>query len=454
MDVEILSRIQFALTISFHYIYPPISIGLGLALVIMEGLYLKTKNQVWQELTQFWVKIFALVFALGVATGVVMVFGFGTNWANYSRFVGDVFGSALGAEGIFAFFMEAGFLAILLFGWDRVSPKMHFLSTIMVALGAHFSSVWIVVANSWMQTPAGYTIVGEGANAHAEITNFWEMVFNPSSIDRLSHVIVGCWLAGAFLVLSVSSYYLYKKRFILHAKSSMKVGMWMALIGVILQFFAGDASARGVYENQPAKLAACEGHFTSGPASLGLIGWVNEKEKKVDFEVSVPGALSFLLFGSFDHPVKGLDQFPEEDWPPVQPVFQMYHLMIAMWTFMVIATLIAFWAWRKRYVINKWLWRFLVISVVFPQLANQAGWYTAEMGRQPWLVWGILRTSEGLSRTVGASEVLGSIIMFSVIYTLLFALFIYLLNHKIKQGPYIKEEAEPSYKKNPIDKEV
>lgn len=449
MDVELLSRIQFALTITFHYIYPPISIGLGLGLIIMEGLYLKTKNKVWQELTQFWVKIFALVFALGVATGVIMVFGFGTNWANYSRFVGDVFGSALGAEGIFAFFMEAGFLGILLFGWNKVSPKMHFLSTIMVALGAHFSAVWIVIANSWMQTPAGYKIVGEGANAHAVMTDFWQVVFNPSAMDRLSHVLIGCWLAGAFLILSVSSYYLYKKRFILHAKSAIKVGLWMAVAGVLLQLFTGDRSANGVYQNQPVKLAACEGHYTTGAAPLSLVGAVDEERQTIK-GINIPGGLSFLLFGDFSHPVKGLDQFPQEDWPPVQAVFQAYHLMLAMWGLMVLAAILAFWAWRKRWVVNKWIWRFLVLSVLFPQIANQAGWYVAEMGRQPWIVFGVLRTSEGLSRTVGASAVLGSIIMFSVIYTLLFILFIYLLNHKIKQGPVVGGDKEFLYKKNPI----
>ncbi|MEI6531332.1 MAG: cytochrome ubiquinol oxidase subunit I [Chlamydiota bacterium] len=446
MDVEILSRIQFALTIAFHYIYPPISIGLGIGLIIMEGLYLKTKNQIWQELTQFWVKIFALVFALGVSTGIVMVFGFGTNWANYSRFVGDVFGSALGAEGVFAFFMESGFLALLLFGWNRISPKMHFFSTIMVALGAHFSAVWIVVANSWMQTPAGYKIVGEGAKTHAVVTDFWEMVLNPSSVDRLTHVIIGCWLAGAFLILSVSSYYLYKKRFLLHAKCSMKVGIWMGLIGVILQLFSGDSTAKGVYVNQPVKLAACEGIYKTGPAPLALFGWVNTKEKKVEYAITIPGGLSFLLYGDFKHPVKGLDQFPVEDHPPVQIVFQAYHLMIAMWGMMATAVFLAIWAWRRRFVINKWIWRFLIISVIFPQIANQAGWFTAEVGRQPWIVWGVLRTSAGLSRTVGAKAVLGSIIMFSVIYTLLFALFIFLLNHKIKQGPHLLDDTESTYK--------
>src|SRR5271156_3343642 len=212
MDVLTLSRIQFGATIAFHYIYPPLSIGLGVMLVLMEGAWLKTHNTIYHQMARFWTKVFALTFAIGVATGIVMEFEFGTNWATYSRFVGDVFGSALAAEGIFAFFLESGFLAVLLFGWDKVGRKMHFFATCMVALGAHFSAIWIVVANSWMQTPAGYHIVGEGLNARAEIVDFWAMALNPSSLVRLGHVILGCWLAGAFLVISVAAYYMLKKR--------------------------------------------------------------------------------------------------------------------------------------------------------------------------------------------------------------------------------------------------
>ena len=210
MDVVFLSRIQYALNICFHYFFPPISIGLGLMLVIMEGMYLKTKKIKYKEMTTFWIKIFALVFALGVATGLVQAFAFGTNWAKYSRFVGDVFGSALAAEGVFAFFLESGFLGVLLFGWDRVGPKLHYLSTICVCLGAHFSAVWIIIANSWMQTPAGYIIENGPTGPRAVVTEFWQMVFNPSTIDRLCHVILSCWLTAAFFVISVSAYYLFK----------------------------------------------------------------------------------------------------------------------------------------------------------------------------------------------------------------------------------------------------
>ena len=246
-------------------------------------------------MARFWTKIFALTFAIGVATGIVMEFEFGTNWATYSRFVGDVFGSALAAEGIFAFFLESGFLAVLLFGWDKVSRKLHFFSTCMVCLGAHFSAVWIIVANSWMQTPAGYHIVGQGMHARAEITDFWQVVFNPSSMDRLFHTLCGAWQAGAFLVVSVSAWYLLKKRHLDFARASLRIGLIVALIASLLQFVSGDSSARGVAKNQPAKLAAFEGLYnTTSNAPLTLVGYVDEKNEKV-VGLQCPGMLSWLV---------------------------------------------------------------------------------------------------------------------------------------------------------------
>ena len=242
-------------------------------LVLMEGAWLKTGNNLYHQMARFWTKVFALTFAIGVATGIVMEFEFGTNWATYSRFVGDVFGSALAAEGIFAFFLESGFLAVLLFGWDKVGRKLHFFSTCMVALGAHFSAVWIVVANSWMQTPAGYHIVGEGMHARAEITDFWQVVFNPSMLDRLFHTICGAWCAGAFLVVSVSAWYLLKGKHLEFARKSLKVGLTVALVASLLQAVTGHKSAQGVAKNQPAKLAAFEGLYeTTSNAPLVLVG--------------------------------------------------------------------------------------------------------------------------------------------------------------------------------------
>lgn len=459
MDVEILARVQFALTIMFHYIYPPLSIGLGLILVIIEAIYLKTNDTFYLNMAKYWVKIFALTFAIGVATGIVMEFEFGTNWATYSRYVGDVFGSALAAEGVFAFFLESGFLALLLFGWDRIGKVAHFFATLMVCLGAHFSAIWIIVANSWMQTPTGFHIVGEGVNARAEITDFWAMVFNPSSVDRLMHSVIGAWLAGAFLVISVSAYYILKKRHLEFAKSSLKIGLVVGLIACILQGISGDRSARVVVEHQPAKLAAMEGIFrTDTDVPLTLFGIVNTKEERVEYAIKIPKLLSILSFGMAGGEIKGLDQFPKKDWPNVQAVFQTFHLMVLMWILMLTFSLLAAVMWRRGTLFtSKWMLRGLVVSVMFPQIANQAGWVAAEMGRYPWIVYNLLRISDGLSKTVTANQVFGSLVMFTVLYFLLFLVFIYLLNEKIKHGPVDIAQATPyrqlkTYAEEVVDK--
>jgi cytochrome d ubiquinol oxidase subunit I len=436
MDVEILSRIQFAFTVAFHYIYPPLSIGIGLLLVIFEGMYLRTKNKAYEQLTRFWIKIFALTFGIGVATGIVMEFEFGTNWATYSRYVGDVFGSALAAEGLFAFALESGFLGILLFGWNRVTPVVHFISTIGVFLGSMFSAIWIVVANSWMQTPAGFHIVGEGMEARAEITDFWAMVFNPSSIDRITHVWIGAFLAGAFLVLSVHAYYILKNRHVEISKQAFKIALLVAGFFSLSQLFTGHRSAEGVAHNQPAKLAAMEGHFDSlAVADMYLLGWVDKEEKEVT-GISIPKGLTFLLYQDFETPVIGLDAFPKEDQPSaVNAIFQFYHLMVAIGMTLIGMTLLAlFFLYRKTLFEKRWLLWAFVFAVLLPQLANQFGWYSAEMGRQPWVVYNILRTSDALSAAVTAEQVLFSLIMFTIVYVILFGLFIYLLNKKIKHG--------------------
>ena len=480
MTAEILARVQFTFTVMFHYIYPPLSIGLGIALVVMQALWLKTGNIIFHNLAKFWTKIFALTFAIGVASGIVMEFEFGTNWATYSRFVGDIFGSALAAEGIFAFFLESGFLAVLLFGWNKVGPRLHFFSTCMVALGAHFSAVWIVVANSWMQTPAGYHLErmvngqpvrlpvdhavtpDDLGTVRAVVDDFWAMVFNPSTVDRLTHVVLGAWMAGAFLIVSISAWYLLRNRHVAFARTSLKVGLVFATVATILQMVSGDFTAVGVSRNQPVKLAAIEGLFETQPyAPLGLVGWVNRQTQTTE-AIKIPGLLSFLTWHDAAKPVAGLRDLPPDSfllrhhpgaspqelakirpsyWPNVPVVFQTYHLMIAIGVLLFGLVLLACFFWWRGWLFRTdlratrlLLWA-CVLSVLGPQIANQAGWFTAEMGRQPWIVYELLKTSEALSKVVTAHQILISLVLFTVVYLLLFILFIFLLTRKIMHGP-------------------
>lgn len=436
MNLVALSRLQFAVTIAFHYIYPPISIGLGVILVIMESVYLKTKNPIHKKMVQFWVNIFALTFAIGVASGMVMEFQFGTNWATYSRFVGDVFGSALAAEGIFAFFLESGFLAVLMFGWDRVSPKVHFFSTVMVALGATFSAIWIIVANSWMQTPDGFHLVPHGNEMRAEVVDFMRVIFNPSMVQRLLHTLTGCWQAGAWLVMSVSAFYLIKKQHTEFAKTSMKIGLSVAVISSLLQLVSGHVSAIEVSKYQPIKLAAFEGHYEHNvPGDLHIWAWVDEQNETLKYAIGIPGMLSFMIAGDPHYPVTGLKSVSKQNRPPVNIVFQTYHLMIAIGMILILLSILGLFYWVKGSLWDKkWLLWIYVFSVLGPQIANQVGWATAEVGRQPWIVYGIMRTKDAVSPVVSSGNVMLSLIMFSIIYLLLFFVFIFLLDRKIKKG--------------------
>lgn len=447
LDVALLARLQFAFTIMFHYLFPPLSIGLGWMMVLWEGLWLKTGNREYEAIARFWTGIFAVVFAMGVSTGIVMEFEFGTNWATYSRFVGDVFGSALAAEGIFAFFLESGFLAVLVFGWDRVGPKMHFFSTLMVATGALFSSIWIVIANSWQQTPAGYHIVGEGLKARAEITDFWALVFNPSSVDRLVHVWIGAAILGSFFVLSISSWYLLRGKHVELAKKMLISALVVAVISSLAAPLSGHFQARKVSKTQPPKLAAFEGHFKTGEGGspLYLFGIPDEETETVRYGLAIPRMLSFLVHEDFSTPVMGLDQVPRDEWPPVNISFQSYHLMVALGMFFIVVSLLGvYYLWRGTLWEKRWLLWTYVFTVLGAYAANQAGWVAAEVGRQPWIVWGLLRTNDSISKAVSAGQVLGSILMFGFIYALLFMVWIFVMNHKIQKGPVMPEDHPPA----------
>jgi cytochrome d ubiquinol oxidase subunit I len=462
LDVLLLSRIQFALTIMFHYLFPPLSIGLGTLMVFMEGAYLRTGDPVYHRMTRFWTKIFAVNFAMGVATGIVMEFQFGTNWASYARYVGDVFGSALAAEGIFAFFLESGFLAVLVFGWDRVSKRMHFVATLMVALGSIFSAIWIVIANSWQQTPAGFAIQTFEGRERAVITDFWAMVFNPSSMQRLVHVLLGAFILGAFFVTSITAYYVLRRRHLDFARKSFTLALYFGAAASLAILVSGHLQGREVAHTQPAKLAAFEGHFETGTGGtpLHLFGIPDSKTGRVNYAVSIPGGLSFLVHDNFHEPIPGLNEFRAEDRPPVTIPFLTFHLMAAIGTGLIALALLAlFFHWRGTLFEKRWLMMIFVIAVLGPYLANEAGWVAAEVGRQPFVVYptvtrngdgtfamtGGLRTAHALSNTkvVPAEQVLGSIVLFCIVYLFLFAVWVYVLTRKIHDGPEEEVVAAP-----------
>src|SRR3989449_3296922 len=439
----------------FHYIFPPLSIGLGAIMVIMEGMYLRTGNAIYHQMTRFWSRVFAVNFAMGVATGIVMEFQFGTNWAAFSRYVGDVFGSALAAEGIFAFFLESGFLAVLVFGWDRVTPRFHFLATIMVSLGSMFSSIWIIVANSWQQTPAGHQIttvlrdgkpwIVDGATVmRAEVVDFWSVVLNPSTINRLIHTLIGAFLLGSFFIMSISAYYLLRCRHEEFARRSFSGGLLFATLASVAALVSGDLNARMGAAHHSAKFAAFEQHFTTGPGDL----------------LFIPGGLSLMLYGDPNAEVIGLDRIRPEHRPPVMVSSLSFRLMVALGMFFIALTLFACWLrWRGTLFEKCWLRWVFVFAVVGAVAASELGWAPAEDGRQPWIVHpNVVRDTSGrpvldaegflqyrlpdglltrnaISEAVGRGEVIGSLVMFGVIYGLLFWVWIYVLNDKISKRP-------------------
>ncbi len=445
MDPELLSRIQFAFTISFHFIFPPISMGLGTLLVIMGLVYLKTKDPKWRQLSFFWVKIYGIVFAMGVATGVVQEFEFGMNWADYSRFVGNVFGSLLAAEGVFAFFLEGGFLGLMLFGGNRLGPRMWLFAIFMVAFGAHFSALWILMANSWMQTPAGYAIVNDPAPARAVMTDFWAVISTPSFVPRLMHVFAAAGTAGSALMVSVSAWYVLRKRDVDLAMSNMKFALpFFVLYAFSNLFVFGPNMAIEVTNNQPLKLASMEGLWQSTAcAPFMLIGWVDVATQTTT-GIGIPCLLSILAYQDPNAVVAGIESFSPAPLPPINLLFQVYHVMINLAPILAgIAFLAGVWyLWKRRIYRSRFVLWLLVLTVVMAEIAITSGWWTAEIGRQPWVVYNVLLTADGVSPTLSGLDVAVTLGSFIGLYTLLFILFLYLLNRKIQAGPEPLEVVE------------
>lgn len=436
MDVALLSRLQFALAISFHYIFPPISLGLGLLLVVLQCLYLKTSQLLYHQMIRFWVPIFAIVFGFGAVTGFLLEQEIGTRWANYSHFIKPFFGDVLVLQALISFILEFSLIALLVFGWGRIR-KFYYLLIIMGAtLIPHFNAFWIVMMNSWQQDPQGFRLIGTGVGMQAEITNWWTILLNPSFLIRISHIYTAAWLTGSFLVIGLGAYYLLKKMHVVFAKASIKIGLAISIIGIFLHCLTGHFSALNVFHTQPAKLASIEGHFHSrGPADLYVLGWVDTTRQET-WGLFIPGGLSFLTTGDPYKSVLGLDVIPENLQPPINFVFQTYHLMVMVGVTTLMLTVYSTWlCWRKRLFRNKKILCTLAFSTFLPMIGNQAGWYTAEVGRQPWLVYGLLQTPKGLTPLLEGNQLLGTISTNLILYLVLGSVFIYLLQQRVKFGP-------------------
>jgi cytochrome d ubiquinol oxidase subunit I len=434
MDAVLLSRIQFGLTVGFHFLFPPITIGLAWLLVIVETLGWVKGEEVYLRMGKFFGKLLAVTFAVGVATGIVMEFQFGTNWAEYSKFVGDVFGAPLAAEGVFAFFLESSFLGLYLFGRNRVSKGVHWFSALMVAVGSTLSAWWILVANSWQQTPAGYVL----QNGRAELASFREAVFNPSTLPRFYHTVDAALITGAFFMAGVAAYLLLNKKELEVAKKAMRLAIVFGLVVSVLELMPfGHEHTKQVARTQPEKFAAFEGlYHTQACAPLVLFAIPTASGTHLRPLIEMPGALSWLAFGDINTPVLGLDAFPADEVPPLFITFVSYHTMVLIGVY-----LIAVMVWGAILLYRDTLWnnarflRVLLWSIPAPLVAIQLGWISAEVGRQPWIVYKLLKTKEAVSLTVSGEQVLFSIILFSLIYIFLGALYVYLLVREVRQGP-------------------
>ncbi len=445
LDPVLLARLQFALTICFHFLFPPISIGLAWMLVVLEYRGWRGGDRDIDHVARVLSRILALNFALGVATGIVMEFQFGTNWATYSRFVGDIFGAPLAAEGVFAFFLESTFLGLYLFGRDRISRGVKCFSILMVAVGATLSAFWILVANSWQQTPTGYKLVTlENGMRRAELTSFGEAVFNPSMWPRFFHTVDAALITGAFFVAGILAWRLRNGLGGAPSRKGLKVAVTMGLVFSLLELFPfGHIHAVQVAETQPTKFATMEGilQTTSSP-KLTVFGIPKGgPEPSLAARIEVPG-MGLLLGRDLEkEPVPGLDRVPVDERPPFFLTFVSFHNMVVLGGLFILVSLVGTWlAWRDRLAGNRGFLKVLVWFMPLPVLACQFGWIAAEVGRQPWIVYGLLKTKDAVSITVPSGNIVFSLLMFLVIYALLGGLYLFLLRREMAHDPEVVEE--------------
>ena len=433
MDAVLLSRIQFGLTAGFHFLFPPTTLGLTLIILILESAYLKSKQEIYKNISNFLIKILGVVFIMGVATGIVLEFAFGNNWSEYSRMVGDIFGAPLAAEGVLAFFLESVFLSILVFGRNKVSQKAYWLSAFLVFFASHLSGVWIIIANSWMQTPAGFKI----EQGRAILTNFFQAAFNPSTIVRYLHTILGGWITGSLLVAGIAAWYILKKRHLERAKLIMKTALTIFIIASIVQLGSGHAHSVQVAKTQPEKMAAFEALWESQEgAPFSVFGIPNKKEQKTHLYIGIPKLLSLLIHFDPKAKVLGLNEFPKDEQPPVLLPFASYHIMILFGSLFIFMSFIGFYLLvKKKLWSSRWYLKLLIFAIPLPYLANEFGWIAAEVGRQPWAVYKVLKTTDAASVVVPAGQILFTLIAFTFIYLLLAKVGISILLKLIKKGP-------------------
>lgn len=443
LDPLLLARIQFAFTISFHIIFPAFTIGLANWLAVVEWRWLRTREVVYKETYRFWIKIFAVTFGMGVVSGVVMSYQFGTNWSVFSDRVGNVIGPLLGYEVLTAFFLEASFLGVMLFGWGRVSERMHFASTCIVAVGTLISAFWILSANSWMQTPQGYEI---GADGLLYPTNWLEVIFNPSFPYRFMHMVTAAFLTTAFTVGGIGAYYLWRGKFMPHARVMLGMAMIMAVFVAPLQVVLGDLHGLNTLEHQPAKVAAMEGLYkTGGSVPSILFGWPDDVAEEVAYTIEIPKLTSLILTHSWDGEVQGLNAFPKDERPPVLPVFIAFRVMVAIGMAMVLTGAMAVVLHlRRKLFTTRWfqLWCMGMTPMGF--IAVLAGWFVTEIGRQPYVAYGVIRTAEAVSPVLG-EQVAFSLLAFIIVYLLVFGAATYYIFKLIRKGPAVQDELYGSH---------